>query len=62
MALVFISFVHEEEKVAESVQGLLREHLKTRDVFLSSDHWQIFAGEIWLDRIKSELSSAKLSC
>jgi len=60
MADVFISFIHEEEKVAQAVQALLREKLNKRDVFLSSDQWQIHAGEIWLDRIMKELTTAKV--
>jgi hypothetical protein len=60
MAEIFISFIHEEQKVAEAVQSLLRKHLETWGVFLSSDKWQVFAGEIWLDRIREELSSAKV--
>ena len=61
MARVFISFVHEDEKVAESVQRYITEQLKlTGDVFLSSDQWQVFAGEVWLDRIKGELTEAEV--
>ena len=55
MAKVFISFIHEEQDVAEGVQNLLREHLDTQEVFLSSDQWQVLAGEIWLERIRTEL-------
>ena len=60
MAKVFISFIHEEQDIAEAVQSLLREDLDTREIFLSSDQWQVFAGEIWLDRIRTELSAAKV--
>lgn len=61
MSKVFISYIHEEEKVAEAVQSLLRDKLVPReDVFLSCDEWQVFAGEIWLERIKDELESAEV--
>lgn len=60
MADVFISFIHEEEKIASGVQRFLQKKLNNRDIFLSSDQWQIFAGEIWLDRIRQELETAKV--
>jgi hypothetical protein len=60
VASVFISFVHEEQPVAEAVQHLLEEQLRTRDMFISSDQWQVFAGEDWLRRIREELESAKV--
>ena len=60
MADIFISFIHEEQPVAVAVQQLLHASLGTRNVFLSSDEWQIFAGEQWLDRIKAELQPAKV--
>ncbi len=60
MADVFISFVHEEQAVATAVQGVLRACLGQQNIFLSSDEWQIFAGEQWLDRIRDELSHAKV--
>lgn len=60
MAAVFISFIHEDQKIAEAVQALLREQLRTKDVFVSSDQWQVFAGEDWLHRIHGELGSAKV--
>jgi hypothetical protein len=58
MAQVFISHIHEEKDVAEAVLRFLREFdLKA---FLSSDHWQIRAGERWFDRITAELTEAKV--
>ncbi len=65
MADVFISFVHEEERVAQAVQRLLRDQLRRVpglngvQVFLSSDEWQVLAGENWLDRIMQELTAAR---
>ena len=59
MAQVFISFVHEDQAVAEAVQRYLAGRLDLgKDVFLSAYQWQIFAGEDWLGRIKTELTSA----
>src|SRR5437016_9540101 len=66
MADVFISFIHEEEQVAHAVQRLLREQLhritglEQTEVFLSSDEWQVLAGENWLDRIFGELRNARV--
>ena len=61
MADIFISHIHEEEVVAKALLCLLRKLLgSNRKAFLSSDRWQIHAGEIWLDRIKEELTSAKV--
>ena len=66
MADVFISFIHEEESVAHSVQQFLYRQLRqisglnNVDVFLSSDKWQVLAGEKWLDRIVQELNAAKV--
>ena len=68
MADVFISYIHEEESVAEALQQFLQKPLDNSQwqplpadqVFLSSDTWQVLAGEIWLDRIMQELKSAKV--
>lgn len=61
MADIFISFIHEDEKVAEGVKSFLREKLAgSGKVFLASDKWAIYAGEDWLQRIKQELDSAKV--
>jgi hypothetical protein len=62
MADVFISFIHEEERVAIAVQAMLREKLdREHRVFLSADTWQIRAGEIWLDRLREELDDARVA-
>jgi hypothetical protein len=61
MADVFISFIHEEEEVAQAVQTFVGKVLEGKaDVFLSSDTWQIYAGEVWLERIVYELKQAKV--
>jgi hypothetical protein len=63
MANVFISFIHEEQRIAEAVQELLKGHLchhLPKGVFLSADDWQVFAGEIWLDRVRQELREASV--
>lgn len=63
MADVFISFIHEEERIAQAVQTYLKKHLQhhlPQGVFLSADDWQVFAGEIWLDRIEQELHEARV--
>ncbi len=61
MADIFISFIHEDEKIADGVKRFLQEKLKINSgVFLASDQWAIYAGEDWLKRIKEELASAKV--
>jgi hypothetical protein len=59
MARVFISFVHEDERVANAVKRIIENKfgtsLKQGDVFLSSDRWTLQHGENWMDRIKREL-------
>jgi hypothetical protein len=59
MAQVFISFVHEEQDVAEAVQKFIEEVLQV-NAFVSCDRWAIFAGEQWLERIKDALKRAKV--
>ena len=55
MARLFVSFVHEDEKLALIVQELLQTELNLREeVFLSSDKAQIYAGDFWLQKIKGE--------
>lgn len=57
MAKVFISFIHEEQDVASAVQLFLQTQLETREIFVSSDPWMVFAGDDWLQRIRDELRS-----
>jgi hypothetical protein len=55
---VFISFIHEEERVATAVQALLKEKLGEEfRVFLSTD---LRAGHVWLERIREELTQARV--
>ena len=61
MADIFISFIHEEERIANSVAAMLRAKLHAEyQVFLSADTWQVIAGEVWLDRIREELNVARV--
>jgi TIR domain len=61
MARLFVSFVHEDEKLASAVQGLLQTELNLHEeVFLSSDKSQIYAGDLWLQKIKEALSAAEV--
>lgn len=60
MVEIFISFVHEEAAIAEALQAYISESYPNQKVFLSSDQWQVFAGEVWLDRIRQELEPAKV--
>jgi TIR domain len=61
MARIFVSFVHEDEKIASAVQDLLQRELNLHEeVFLSSDKSQIYAGDLWLQKIKEALSAAEI--
>ena len=57
MARLFVSFVHEDEKVASAVQTELD---LREEVFLSSDKSLIYAGDLWLQKIKEGLSAAEV--
>lgn len=58
---IFVSHIHEEEAVAEALVRFIRNVLgASTQVFISSDSWQIYAGEIWLERIRTELESSKV--
>jgi len=54
----FISFVHEDAGVAEPLAAYLRNN--GYKVFHTADDWMLHAGEVWLCRIKKELSEAKI--
>jgi len=61
MAQVFISFIHEEGETAAAVQKFVNQMLGGQgNAFLSSDKFQVYAGENWLDRILEELEAAKV--
>jgi len=60
MADIFISFIHEEQQVAEALQRVIQESYTRQKIFISSDRWQLLAGEDWLQRIRQELASAKV--
>jgi hypothetical protein len=58
---VFISFIHEEEGYAQCVQNLLNNVLTPEILsFMSSDRFQVYARELWLERILDELGPAKV--
>ncbi len=61
MSQVFISFIHEEYEYAEAVQAFIGAILGSdAKPFLSSDRFQVSAGEKWIDRIMDELKDAKV--
>jgi hypothetical protein len=61
MSDIFVSHIHEEEKVAKALVKFVKQQLgSSTEAFVSSDSWQLYAGEIWLDRIREELASAKV--
>jgi hypothetical protein len=56
-----MSFIHEEQEVAEAVQTFLSKMLEGKaEVFMSADTWQIYAGELWLERVVDELKGARV--
>jgi hypothetical protein len=62
MARLFVSFVHEDENLASAVRDLLRTKLNLREeVFLSSDKSQIYAGDLWLQKIEEACPQPKSS-
>ena len=72
MADIFISYVHEDHEIAQSLAKFLRDpeccnppkgasvQAVTYDVFFTDDDWLLYAGEIWLQRIREELNAAKV--
>ena len=59
MPRIFLSFVHEDQAVAEAVQGVIKAFLDV-DAFLSTDQSQVFAGDIWLEKIRQSLEDAEI--
>lgn len=59
MGQVFISFVHEEQAVAEALQKFIEDVLQV-STFVSCDQRAVFAGDHWLERIKDALKCARV--
>lgn len=58
---IFISYVHEDKDITQAVQALLSSTLKIeKEVFLSADQTQVFAGHVWLDRIRDALQTCEV--
>ncbi|HEX8116173.1 MAG TPA: toll/interleukin-1 receptor domain-containing protein [Pyrinomonadaceae bacterium] len=61
MADIFISHIREEAGVARALRLCILEEFKNKyPVFISSDKRLLLAGELWLERIREELESAKI--
>jgi TIR domain len=60
MADVFISFADYDRTVALALKRVIEVNIKECKVFVTADSWQVTAGERWLDRIETELRSAKI--
>jgi hypothetical protein len=61
MSRVFISFVHEDRSIAETVKRILEQQLNlVGHVFIVTDQQQLRAGDDWLQRIREELTSAEI--
>jgi len=59
MPRIFISYVHEDQKVAQATQRLI-EHTVGVNAFLSSDRFQIFVGDILVEKIMASLAEAEV--
>jgi|WetSurMetagenome_2_1015567.scaffolds.fasta_scaffold179536_2 hypothetical protein len=61
MASIFVSFIHEEEQGARTLDFFIRRIFgHTIDTFMSSDKNAIYAGEDWMKRIFNELKTTKI--
>jgi hypothetical protein len=66
MGSVFISYVHEDVRVAEAIQRFLSDGLKQWAQTKSGQKYEVFlylqgpAGQNWLDRIEQELTGASV--
>jgi len=61
MASVFMSFIHEEESAASTLNFFVRRIFgHSIDTFMSSDKNAIFAGDDWMGRIFEELKTTKV--
>ncbi|MGD0131710.1 MAG: toll/interleukin-1 receptor domain-containing protein [Bryobacteraceae bacterium] len=56
---IFISYVHEDHDLAAGIGDFLRSQ-GYKTVFFTGNDWLLYAGELWLDRIREELTSAKV--
>ena len=61
MSELFMSFIHEEERIAAGVQEFIQRVFEAKvDAFMSSDKNAIYAGEDWMNRIFDELKKTKV--
>jgi hypothetical protein len=62
MARVFVSFVHEDQHVAEAVHHLITKEvgLDFNEVFLSSDLRQVSPGDPWVEKIRVALQQCEV--
>jgi hypothetical protein len=58
MADIFVSHIHEEADAAEALTKYLGDY--GFESFLSSERWQVRAGDRWFDRITEELAAARI--
>ncbi len=58
MKQTFISFIHEDACIATPLAAFFKKN--GHKVFLTADEWTLYAGEVWLDRIKKELGEADI--
>lgn len=56
---IFISYIHEDHDIAAGIGELLRSE-GCKNVFFTGNEWLLYAGEVWLERIREELTSAKV--
>jgi hypothetical protein len=58
MPQIFISYIHEDEGVAQALRRLLEAKLRNVDVFVASDELRL--GHEWLSKIRAALKSARV--
>ena len=56
---IFISYVHEDHAIAAGIGNFLRTY-GCKDVFFTGNDWLLYGGELWLERIREELTAAKV--
>ena len=61
-ARIFISFIHEDAAIANGMKSLIEAELqlKGETIFQSSDQRQVYAGDVWLQKITAALKVAEV--
>jgi hypothetical protein len=60
MADIFVSFAQHDHRIVESLWYIFHESYPRLTLFNSADSWLILPGDNWFQRIRTELTSAKV--